>query len=376
MERSPEEKLRIYNAILYTMLTLFAIGILSYLWSESRGTPTDRRIRKLEGQIERYREQLRRNHADLADFMKTATYRVDISGTRERYREEREKLHSKIVQAEEKLTTILLHKRLEALLLHKQSMSKTEDQPRPVQELTTIKRQILGSLDTQIRNDQYDSALQKLDEFNLPELEAEISEFRSFLEAELLERVKSVPASDYQQNYNIYSTLLRVDPTNELYNEKAPYYKLKSLDAAVEHAEVLIDTCYQLGYRFGTCATRSLKGLECDPENDIVIPERCRNNAETQRGVRDGTKAVYDSVMQRTKKQSSSGSLNMITTPLDTLRRKLNGKTKSEVRALVGSPDTIERFAGKECWIYGSSRTSQDRGIVFDGGAVLTVTFY
>ena len=45
------------------------------------------------------------------------------------------------------------------------------------------------------------------------------------------------------------------------------------------------------------------------------------------------------------------------------LRDRLKGKTKSEVRRLVGNSDRIEVFAGKKCWVYGNTYTSKDRVI-------------
>ncbi len=136
------------------------------------------------------------------------------------------------------------------------------------------------------------------------------------------------------------------------------------------------ESCYELGYRYGLCATKSMHGIPCKPENDIVIPERCRGNEETNRGIKAGAKAVYDTLNLDTESSKSSSSLNMLYTPLDVLRRELEGKTKNEVKKLVGSPNRIEVFGGKKCWVYGNTYTSKDRGIVFDGDRVLTVTFY
>ena len=65
---------------------------------------------------------------------------------------------------------------------------------------------------------------------------------------------------------------------------------------------------------------------------------------------------------------------DMVSMSLDTLRMKLKGKTKTEIKVIVGSPDRIVNSSGKECWIYGNTNTSRDRGIVFDGERVLTVT--
>jgi len=42
-------------------------------------------------------------------------------------------------------------------------------------------------------------------------------------------------------------------------------------------------SCYDLGFWYGKCATRSLNGLPCRPENDIIISERCRNTRRDRR---------------------------------------------------------------------------------------------
>ncbi len=118
------------------------------------------------------------------------------------------------------------------------------------------------------------------------------------------------------------------------------------------------ESCYELGYRYGLCATKSMHGIPCKPENDIVIPERCRGKAETNRGIKAGAKAVYDTLNLDTGGSSSSSSLNMLTSPLDVLRKRLKGKTKSEVERLVGSSHRVEVFAGKKCLGTGRPQTS------------------
>jgi len=55
-----------------------------------------------------------------------------------------------------------------------------------------------------------------------------------------------------------------------------------------------VTSCYELGYLYGRCATRSMTGLSCEPGTDIVIPERCRGKAETQRGIEAGIKSVSE----------------------------------------------------------------------------------
>jgi hypothetical protein len=51
-------------------------------------------------------------------------------------------------------------------------------------------------------------------------------------------------------------------------------------------------SCYQLGYRYGRCGTRSYLGLSCSPKDDIVIPERCRGLTTTHTGKNDGARSV------------------------------------------------------------------------------------
>lgn len=51
-------------------------------------------------------------------------------------------------------------------------------------------------------------------------------------------------------------------------------------------------SCYELGYRFGKCAAKSMKGIICDPENDFVMPPRCRNKPEIDEGMTAGLKSV------------------------------------------------------------------------------------
>ena len=156
-------------------------------------------------------------------------------------------------------------------------------------------------------------------------------------------------------------------------------YKKKKLEKEKREKPVFREeneSCFNLGYRYGLCATNAMHEIPCKPENDIILPARCRGKAETKRGIKAGAKAVYDALNLNTGGSSSSSSLNMLTAPRDVLRKKLNGKTKSEVKRLVGSPDRIEVFAGNKCWIYGNTYSYKDRGIVFDGDRVLTVTFY
>ena len=51
------------------------------------------------------------------------------------------------------------------------------------------------------------------------------------------------------------------------------------------------ESCYSLGYKYGSCVFRSMSGLPCKTGTDIVIPPRCRNTKETEKGIKDGIKS-------------------------------------------------------------------------------------
>ena len=55
-------------------------------------------------------------------------------------------------------------------------------------------------------------------------------------------------------------------------------------------------TCFEYGYRYGRCSTQSFLDIECDPEDNVSIPHRCRTkeHARTQRGIEAGAQSVYD----------------------------------------------------------------------------------
>jgi tetratricopeptide (TPR) repeat protein len=281
----------------------------------------DHQIAKLREQNEKDRAKIRRNEIDLQDFVKIASSAGSISIAQRDHRRKQDRLYSKIRQEE---------KELEKLLSRKQRITKRKERHTLIHEFNKRKPQILADLRTKIRNGQYDLALKELNRLNLPELRTEIPELKSFVENELYERVKPIPARDYEKNYEIYSRLLQLNPKNELYKEKAEHYKGKlghekyreariclkkddptdrELDEALQKIDEALTlrpgtteykdlktrlsrerssrpTCYQLGVRIGFCGAKRVYGFDCDPEN---IPARCAGENDTYRGIQDGT---------------------------------------------------------------------------------------
>jgi hypothetical protein len=74
--------------------------------------------------------------------------------------------------------------------------------------------------------------------------------------------------------------------------------------------------CYELGYKFGLSGTRSLHGIPSKPEDDFVMPEKCRGKEETHAGIKDGVKAAYDGLGLDKEGKHRSNDSTQITIPV------------------------------------------------------------
>jgi len=54
------------------------------------------------------------------------------------------------------------------------------------------------------------------------------------------------------------------------------------------------ESCYEIGYRYGKCATRVMLKDKCAREDDVAIPDRCKGLKETEEGTRAGTREVFE----------------------------------------------------------------------------------
>jgi len=50
--------------------------------------------------------------------------------------------------------------------------------------------------------------------------------------------------------------------------------------------------CYKIGVEYGKCEAQMSIGMPCDSENDIKIPEKCRDLEHTERGIKAGHERV------------------------------------------------------------------------------------
>lgn len=52
-------------------------------------------------------------------------------------------------------------------------------------------------------------------------------------------------------------------------------------------------SCYEIGFRTGRCAAKSMSGLPCDAGDEIPMPPECKGKPETEKGLLEGRKSVY-----------------------------------------------------------------------------------
>jgi len=52
-------------------------------------------------------------------------------------------------------------------------------------------------------------------------------------------------------------------------------------------------SCYDVGFKIGRCAAKSMSNLPCEPGEDIPMPQECKGKPATEKGLAEGRKSVY-----------------------------------------------------------------------------------
>lgn len=52
-------------------------------------------------------------------------------------------------------------------------------------------------------------------------------------------------------------------------------------------------SCYDIGFKTGRCAAKTMSNQPCEPDEDVRVPSECKGKAETEKGLVDGRKSVY-----------------------------------------------------------------------------------
>ncbi len=61
--------------------------------------------------------------------------------------------------------------------------------------------------------------------------------------------------------------------------------------ARLSSKKALPTSCYDIGVQYGRASANGLKGEVVDGKNDMAVPERCRNQPETNKGIVKGVQA-------------------------------------------------------------------------------------
>lgn len=192
-------------------------------------------------------------------------------------------------------------------------------------------------------------------EVNKPSAELKKKDERKHEIQKLKKAVEGVTEDDWESKLSFYKQLLESDPDNAQYKRKA-----------IEYLEKMVGRIPQSRYADNLMLYEQL--LKLGPDNPKY--KRKVSYYKTKLGGED----------HRRKEKTDTLTVNMVTDSLDHLNSVLRGKTPEEARQIAGPPDRIQHETawGYKCtyWIYGTTYTDKDRGIVFVKGKALTVTFY
>ena len=50
-------------------------------------------------------------------------------------------------------------------------------------------------------------------------------------------------------------------------------------------------TCYDVGYKYGSGASAAMQGKKVDQADDIILPKRCKDDPDAQRGIADSLRS-------------------------------------------------------------------------------------
>lgn len=70
--------------------------------------------------------------------------------------------------------------------------------------------------------------------------------------------------------------------------EECDYLKVRPVADNRPSAYIVEESCYDIGYKYGSCISRTHLDMGCKPGTDVSIPFRCRERAETEAGIKAG----------------------------------------------------------------------------------------
>jgi hypothetical protein len=258
--------------------------------SELDPSRIDKKISSIKKRIEKYSKQMSANERHMSDFLKISKSPGSIAIQFKEHNDKPSQLREKIGLLGDKI------RNLNSLKLQKLKKSELEnlDVEKIIEDFNLNKNKILSKIESLIEQKKFDEVDKELERYDIKELQLELLAIKQhYKERKLYEKVKPIPESNYAENLKLYKELLSLNRTNQTYKSKVDFYSDKINQKNNTDENLLSNECYELGYKLGLCATKSMHGIECEPENDIIIPEECRFKPETEEGIKAGIKKAY-----------------------------------------------------------------------------------
>ncbi len=100
--------------------------------------------------------------------------------------------------------------------------------------------------------------------------------------------------------------------------------------------------CYNIGVEYGKCEAQKSIGMPCDSENDLKIPEKCRDLEHTKRGIKAGTERVQRQQERLKKEQEIQEAIKRGKFPR-AIRSIYFGDSRRDVNRKISEDDEINR---------------------------------
>ncbi|RJP82768.1 MAG: hypothetical protein C4522_02680 [Desulfobacteraceae bacterium] len=112
-----------------------------------------------------------------------------------------------------------------------------EEQQKAIQGFYTNKEEHIQNLMSLITQRKFDEFAHEIKKYDTPQLKTELESVRKYLEEiKLFDSAKSIPASEFGKNYEVYLKLIQFDPKNKLYLNKLNDYRMKYAQQNYEKA--------------------------------------------------------------------------------------------------------------------------------------------
>ncbi len=122
--------------------------------------------------------------------------------------------------------------RLAQELIEKQRIAEQKERERQerfrmiVDGFYANQEDIIANLRTLIKNNSFEEARAELADYDIPNLQGELTPIKNELkEKELAIKVKAVPSKDSETNYKLYYQLVQLNPQKKIYQKKLNRYK-------------------------------------------------------------------------------------------------------------------------------------------------------